>query len=88
MRIEGYDDERGNFQATMTAVGCMLLLGGCLLGTFAAVLGAFRLDLVAWPYILAAFLSLFLLSQLLGWLIPKTPGGGKKASVNADRRQE
>jgi len=71
VRLEGYEDERGNFQATMAAAGCALLLAGCLIGLFAAMLGAFRINLSAWPYVLTFVLGLFLLLQLFGWLIPK-----------------
>ena len=87
LRLEGYDDERGNFQATMSTLGCGLLLVAFFVSLVASVLGAFGLDLSVWPYLLIGVLGAFLLLQALGWLIPSAPApaGGVDASGEDSR---
>ena len=77
--------EENTFKGTMTSLGCGLLVGGVVFAFFAALLQSFfkmigfqagAEFLNKWPYLLLAFMVIFLLLQgLLAVARPKEDGG-------------
>lgn len=74
LHFEDYSEEN-TFKGTMTSLGCGLLLAGLVLMFLAAMAGGLGLRVADyWPYILLAVMVLFLLMQLLRFVLPSQDG--------------